>query len=63
MIYNNFPFQSIDDKNSNTCGRHVISRIIAMSKLFKSLPEYIVMMNKLQKKYNLSYDLLISLLI
>lgn len=63
VIYNNVPFQSIDDQNSNTCGRHVISRIIAMNKLFKSLPEYIVMMNKLQKKYNLPYDLLISLLI
>lgn len=63
VIYNNVPFQSIDNKNANTCGRHVICRIVAMKNLDKSLIEYITMMDDLKKKYNLPFDLLISWLI
>ena len=63
VIYNSFKFQDIKNPNSNACGRHIICRIIAMKNLQQSLPEYISMMKKLQKKYELDYDMLVSLLI
>ena len=55
----------IQSEEANTCGRHVIARIIAFLADNEDLPEYQKMLKQIRKKFNnkLNYDEIISQII
>lgn len=62
IIYNKKRFQKIDN-NINTCGRHILGRLIALLKLLYSLEEYQDYITSNCKKLNLSPDEFICVII
>jgi len=62
VIYNKKRFQKYSNK-INTCGRHVVSRIIAMEKLFYDLEDYIEFIEKSKEKFNCDSDIVVSIYI
>jgi hypothetical protein len=62
MIYNKIRFQ-VKHKSVNTCGRHVVNRIICLLHYDMTLNDYIQFMKKAIKKTKLSYDELVSTII
>lgn len=61
VIYNKKRFQS-SNKKVNTCGRHVINRIIMNKKFKMDLYEYIDFIEELKKRYDTEADVVIALL-
>lgn len=58
-ILSTFEYQ--DDKdNVNTCGRHVVYRILKMLNDKMDIEEYYKHMKKLRKEFNLTYDEIVS---
>jgi len=62
IIYNKKRFQKYSNK-INTCGRHVVSRIISMKKLMMDLDEYIDYMEKAKEFYDADSDIVVSIFI
>lgn len=62
VIYNKKRFQKLKS-SINTCGRHVVSRIIGMKKLNLDLEGYIKLLDKYKRKYKINYDQAITLII
>jgi hypothetical protein len=62
IIYNKKRFQKYSNK-INTCGKHVVCRLIAMTKLFFDLEDYIDYIEKAKKFYNADSDIVVSLFI
>jgi len=62
VIYNKKRFQKLKS-SINTCGRHVVSRIIAMTKLNLDLEKYINLLDKYKRKYKITYDQAITLIV
>lgn len=62
IIYNKKRFQKYSNK-INTCGRHVVSRIIGMNKLMMDLEEYINYMEKAKEFYDADSDIVVSIFI
>ena len=61
VIYNKKRFQS-SNKKVNTCGRHVLNRIIMATKFKMDLYEYIDFIEELKKKYNTESDIIIAMI-
>lgn len=61
VFYNEVKFQSYKNE-INTCGRHVINRLIKL-KEGMDLNEYQDWMKKIKDRYNISYDEIVSKLI
>jgi hypothetical protein len=59
VIYNRRRFQKMSDDVA-TCGKHVILRLIMFSEKKMTLPEYILFIDKLSEKLNLTPDLLVT---
>jgi hypothetical protein len=57
IIFNNKPFQVLQD-GVNTCGRHVICRILCM-RFGYTLPEYQQLLKRKKKETGKPYDILI----
>lgn len=62
IIYNKCKFQEVKT-GVNTCGKHVLLRIIMNQYRDYDLVQYINFMNRMKKKYNLTYDQIASWLI
>jgi hypothetical protein len=62
MIYNKIKFQKFGDGVA-TCGRHTILRCVMFKKMHMDLYQYIAFMEELKKKFKLSYDQLVTLLV
>jgi hypothetical protein len=62
VIYNTKRMQKIGP-NINTCGRHIVCRLVAMTKLFYDLQEYINYIDQFKKKYNVDSDEVVAILI
>jgi hypothetical protein len=62
VIYNKVAFQELEN-GVNTCGKHVILRILMLIHYNYTLSDYIRFMNELKKNYKLSYDEIVSLII
>lgn len=62
IIYNKCKFQEVKT-NVNTCGKYCILRCILLQYRNYDLVQYINFMNRMKKKYNLSYDQIASWLI
>lgn len=62
VIYNKKKFQKYSPK-INTCGRHVVSRIVAMKKLMMDLEEYISYIEKAKEFYDADADIVVSIFI
>jgi len=67
VIYNTIKFQSEGNKKDgniiNTCGRHIILRLITMLGNNYNLDKYIKFMDKLKKDSGNTYDEIVSHLI
>ena len=58
-ILSTFEYQ--DEKNNiNSCGRHCVYRIIKLLKNHMDIEQYYKHMKELRKKYNLTYDEIVS---
>lgn len=62
FIYNTIQFQK-KNININTCGRHVVLRIIMLIYFNMNLKQYILFMKETKKKLNINYDEIVSLII
>jgi hypothetical protein len=62
VIYNTKRMQRLGP-NINTCGRHIVCRLVAMMKLFYDLYEYINYIDQFKKKYNVDSDQVVAILI
>jgi hypothetical protein len=62
VIYNKKRLQKYKD-TINTCGRHVVNRIVAMKNLMLDLEEYIDFMDTKKKQYDCDYDILVTIFI
>lgn len=62
VIYNKKRFQKYSNK-INTCGKHVVCRIIAMTKLFFDLEDYINYIERAKEFYDADSDIVVSLFI
>ena len=62
IIYNKVKFQE-EDENINTCGRHVVNRILCMLHYNMTLKDYIDFMKTSHKKTKLNYDQIVSIII
>lgn len=62
VIYNKKKFQKYSPK-INTCGRHVVSRIVAMKNLMMDLEEYISYIEKAKTFYDADADIVVSIFI
>lgn len=62
VIYNKRKFQQISP-DINTCGRHIVLRLVCMIKLFYDLVDYIKFMDDSMKKWKESPDFIVSLLV
>lgn len=62
VIYNTKKFQKLGP-NINTCGRHICCRLVAMTKLFYDLQEYINYIDQFKKKYNVDSDQVVAIII
>lgn len=60
LIYNKVKFQ-IKSVDINTCGRHVVNRIICLLDNDMTLKEYIEFMKEASEELKLNYDELVSL--
>jgi hypothetical protein len=59
MVYNKVKFQSEDD-DINTCGRHVVHRIVCMLDDNMHLEDYVKYMEDMKKKTGKSYDYIVT---
>lgn len=59
IIYNKKRFQSNNQK-VNTCGRHILLRIIMMKHYGMDLYEYINFIDQLKEKYNMETDIVVA---
>lgn len=62
MLYNKIKFQK-KSTQINTCGRHVVNRLICLLHYNMSLKKYIKFMKDSMEKTKLNYDELVSLII
>lgn len=62
IIYNKIKFQE-KSININTCGRHVVNRILCMQQFNMTLKDYIKFMKQSKEKTKLSYDELVTKII
>ena len=62
LIYNKIRFQKKSVK-VNTCGRHVVNRIICLLHFDMTLKQYVKFMAKSEDKTKLSYDEIVSTII
>jgi len=58
-ILSTFEYQD-DHYNVNTCGRHVVYRILKLLNNNMNIDEYYKHMKKLRKEFNLTYDEIVS---
>jgi hypothetical protein len=58
-IYNSIKYQT-EKGTMNTCGRHCIFRILKMLENDMDCDEYYAYMEKLRKKFNITYDEIVS---
>ena len=62
VIYNKYPFQS-PDPNISTCGKHLLLRLSLFKEKGYDLLQYITFFENRKRKYKLSNDKLVALLI
>ena len=62
IIYNKIKFQK-KSKNINTCGRHVVNRILCLIHYNMTLKDYIKFMNDANKKTKFNFDEIVSTII
>lgn len=62
VIYNKKRFQKLEN-GVNTCGRHVLLRIIMLQHYNMNLERYIKFMEHLATKYKMDYDEVVSMII
>lgn len=62
VVYNKKRFQKYSPK-INTCGRHCVSRIVAMKKLMMDLEEYIDYIERAKEFYDADADIVVSIFI
>jgi hypothetical protein len=62
MVYNKVKFQEKDEQ-VNTCGRHVVNRLLCLLHYNMNLAQYIKFMKQSKEKTKLNYDEVVSLII